>query len=426
MPEVLIPDDMETEEQERQSVDQMPPSALAILNQSEHAAMVQTANLRDNRRRLADFDSKLKAYATHSQPIALSMFYSLPRANKRIIGPSIRFAEVVAPCWKNCAVGSRAIGDAAKTVTAQGIFLDYEANLRNSIEVPRRITDSEGNRYSDDMVITTINAAMSVARRNAVLKGGVPQALWTPAYEDAQLTAVGKAISHAQRVDEAMDYLTKQGVTEWLILNAVGVPSIKELETEHLLTLRVLCQEIKRGEKSIEEVFGSPYDKEIESLFTQLKKNGTQQRMLRNSYMGRAKDLLDYLRGQTGPAPRTAAPAKPAAPAPTPLAPEPPPAEPAQPVAVQASAPEAEPGDAYEAAGGDASFSEPGEPEPPPVAPTMTQSPGTNLPPYTAGGPRQTSMEPPPKKRGSRKPPQSDPGPQDAGELESEGDQFAF
>jgi hypothetical protein len=289
------------EEEYQQEIQQVSPSALAILNQSEHAAMVQTANLPSNRRRLVEFESKLKTYATHSQPIAISMFYSLPRAGKQIIGPSVRFAEIVPVCWKNCAVGARALGDTDKTVTGQGIFLDYESNMRNSIEVPRRITDREGHRYGDDMIVSTINAAMSVARRNAVLKGGVPQALWEPAYQEAQLAAVGKAASHAQRVADAMDYLHKLGLTEWQILNAVGVPSVKELETEHLVTLRVLLQEIKRGDKTIEEVFGSAFDKEIDALFVQLKKTSAQQGMLRTSYAGRAEVLVKYLREQLGP-----------------------------------------------------------------------------------------------------------------------------
>src|SRR5277367_3789774 len=112
MPELLAPDDVENDRQESA---EMSPSALAVLNQSEHAAMVQTANYGNNRRKLAEFDSKLRAYANHSQPIALSMFYSLPRAGKQIIGPSVRFAEIVAPCWKNCAVASRGIGGSATT-----------------------------------------------------------------------------------------------------------------------------------------------------------------------------------------------------------------------------------------------------------------------------------------------------------------------
>ena len=68
------------------------PSTLAILNQSEYAAMVATANIDKNKRNLEVFGKRLMAYATHSQPIALSMFYTLPRAGKQIVGPSVRYA----------------------------------------------------------------------------------------------------------------------------------------------------------------------------------------------------------------------------------------------------------------------------------------------------------------------------------------------
>src|SRR5579859_99806 len=88
-------------EDQATEITQIQPSTLAILNQSEYAAMVQTANLAVNRRRPDDFQKKLMAYATHSQQIALSMFYTLPRAGKQIVGPGVRFAEIVAPCWKN-------------------------------------------------------------------------------------------------------------------------------------------------------------------------------------------------------------------------------------------------------------------------------------------------------------------------------------
>lgn len=302
-PEFFAPG--EEPETERTEVGEVGASALAILNQSEHAAMVTTANLPTNKRKLQVFDEKLMSYANHSQAVALSMFYSLPRAGKQIIGASIRFAEIVVPCWKNCAAATRMIGDSRETVTAQGVYIDYEANIRISVEIPRRITDKNGNRYNADMIVTTANAASSIAYRNAVLRG-VPRALWAPAYEEAKLTAVGKAKSLSESVAAALEYLTKMGVTEWLIYNSVGVASSKELEMEHIVTLRVLCEEIKRRDKTIEEVFGSPYDKEIDALFGQLKMNATQQRLLRDSHMGHAKDLLDHLKGRLEPSTRAA------------------------------------------------------------------------------------------------------------------------
>ncbi len=295
-PEYIVP---ESEDQGAE-ITQVQPSALAILNQSEHAAMVQTANLPTNRRKLDEFSKKLMAYASHSQPVALSMFYTLPRAGKQIVGPGVRFAEVVAPCWKNNSTGSRIVGSTNESVTAQGVFIDYESNMRNVKEIPRRITDSQGRKFNADMILTTSKAALSIAYREAILKGGVPMALWNPAYEQAKLTAVGQAVSHAARIDAAMEYLNKLGVSEWQICNSVGVTSPKELEVDHLVTLKTLCEEIKKGARTIEEVFGSPFDKEIESLFTQLKKNETEKRLLRDSYMGRAKDLVEYLRGRLG------------------------------------------------------------------------------------------------------------------------------
>jgi hypothetical protein len=421
MPEILDPEDIAIDDKQDE-IAQISPSALATLNQSDHAACVQTANMPGMRRKPSEFINRLKEWAAPSQAIALLMFYSLPRANKRIIGPSVRFAEVVAPCWRNCQTGSRAISDDANTVTAQGRFIDYESNLFNVIEVPRRITDKDGKRYNDDMIVVTLNAAMSVARRNAVLKGGVPQALWTPGYEHAMSAAVGKAPSHEARVNEAMDYLYKLGVTEWAILNSVGVPSPKELETEHLVTLRVLCQEIKRGDKTIEEVFGSPFDKEIDALFVQLKKNDTQQRLLRQSYMGRAKDLLEYLRSQVAPAPRstpptpTPAPVKTAAPAPPVQEPPAPVAAAPQPVPVAEAPPPEQPHDDAE----DAAM----------AASVVTDEPqGTGFEFGANVGDKEPTARPrrgrPSKEESARRTAQSAPQPETQ-EMEDQDDSFAF
>jgi hypothetical protein len=203
------------------------------------------------------------------------------------------------------------MGSTEDTVTAQGVFVGYEFNNKNVKEIPRRITNSQGQKFNSDMILTTGKAALSIAYREAVLKGGVPMALWDPAYQQAKLTAVGSAVSHTARIDAAMEYLNKLGVSEWQICNAVGVTSPKELEIDHLVTLKTLCEEIKKGSRTIEEVFGSPFDKEIESLFTQMGKNETEKRLLRQSYMGRAKELVEYLRERIAPKGQATAKAEP-------------------------------------------------------------------------------------------------------------------
>ena len=272
-------------------------STLAILQQSEYAVMVETS--RRHPRSIEQFSKSIMSYAAFSQRVAETMFYTLPRGGKQIIGPSIRFAECLIPCWKNCAVGTRILDAARNTVSAQGVFIDYENTIRITAEVARRITDKNGNRFNDDMIVVTGSAAASIAYRNATCKG-VPRALWIPAYEEAMLTAVGKAKSIAVTREEAMHVLHGLGITDWQIFNSLGVRGLNDIQLEEVLTLRTLYAELKKGDRSIEEVFGSEYDSEIEKLFDQLKMPSAQRGMLKNEHMGRAKDLRDHLLQRLG------------------------------------------------------------------------------------------------------------------------------
>lgn len=295
-PDVLPPTHSEdgdtgVEEESRQA----PDSALAQINASEYIAMCNLA--RKYPRSLERFDDQVMKYANHSEPVALSMFYSLPRANKRIIGPSVRFAEILVPCWQNCAAGARDMDTYESKVSSQGIFFDFENRIKIAIEVDRRIIDKDGRRFNLDMIQTTSAAATSIAYRNSIFRG-IPRALWLPAYDQAQLTAVGKAKSFSQSVDLVMDKLVKKGITEWQILNAIGAPSIKDIDREQLVTLATLDREITQSDKTIEELFGSEYDKEIERMFELLKYNETQRRMTRDNYKGRAKELFDFLQSK--------------------------------------------------------------------------------------------------------------------------------
>src|SRR5262249_26886771 len=110
-----------------------------------------------------------------------------------------------------------------------------------------------------------------------------------------------KSKSFDQSRDEVFEKLHKLNVTDWMALNTLGAPSIKDVTVEQLLTLKTMIEEINRSDKTIEELFGSQYDKEIDALFEQLKKNETQRRLLRESYQGRAEELVKYLREQVGP-----------------------------------------------------------------------------------------------------------------------------
>ena len=291
------------ERPEGQEISTTTPNAgtLAILAQSEHAALIESANRRP--RKLAEFRNELQSYATHTQRVAEQMFYTLKRneaggGQKLILGPSVRFAEIMVPCWRNCAAGARPLDDAAETVAAQGVFVDYERHIRVTEEAVRRITTKEGRRYSGDMIVVTMNAAKSIAYRNAVCRG-IPRALWDEAYQAAMLTAGGKDKSLSQAIADGIQAVSaKFKVTDKQILDLFGHADVREMTVEDLAAMRVIYRELSEGEKTLEEVFGSPFEDEIAMLMKQLRKTRQQEEMLRNSHRGRTEELLRYLRSQ--------------------------------------------------------------------------------------------------------------------------------
>lgn len=287
-PEIIPPDE---------DVREVPltSDALAVLNRSEIEQQVEIS--RKYPRSVDQFRAKLEKYSCLNSNVALSMFFSLPRAEKMIVGPSVRFAETLLPCWGNSRAGYRILGEQGNVTTAQGIYFDCEANVGINVEAQRAIVGKGNKKFNNDMIITTGNAAASVAYRNAILRG-VPRALWLDIYEKAKATAVGQAESFAGQVSKAVEEFAKQGVTQVALLNLLAAPSIRDITADHILVMRTIFREIRDGEKTIEDVFGSPEDKEIEELMEQLGFNATKARMSRDSFKGRRTDHLAFLKAE--------------------------------------------------------------------------------------------------------------------------------
>lgn len=268
--------------------------ALAVLNKSEIEQQVDIA--KKYPRNIDKFRKTLDQYACLNPAVATSMFYSLPRAGKQIVGPGVRMAETLLTCWGNSRAGLRIIGERGDVAVAQGLFFDCENNVGIAIEAQRRITDKDNRKFNQDMIVTTGNAAASVGYRNAIIRG-VPRAMWWDIYEKAKNVAVGKAESFVQQVMEAVEAFSKQGVTQVNLLNFLNCPSIRDINGDHILLMRTVFKEIANGDKTIEEVFGTPEGDEIEALMEQLGWNHTKRRVSRESYKGKQQEHLDYLRG---------------------------------------------------------------------------------------------------------------------------------
>lgn len=226
---------------------------LAVLSKAEMDVQITTAKMYP--RDLKRFKDNSMAMATMSEKVAGECIYALPRAGKNIEGPSARFAEILASNWGNCRAGTRVVGEEKDYIIAQGVFHDLETNVAITCEVKRKITNKQGKRYNADMIMTTANAACSIALRNSVLKG-IPKAMWDEMYEAARKTIVGDSKTLANKIADALGYLQKIGATEEMVLTKIGVSAKEDLTADNLITLKGLATAIKDGDTTVERAFG--------------------------------------------------------------------------------------------------------------------------------------------------------------------------
>lgn len=270
-------------------------SQLTAYEEAERTSQVTIA--KKYPRSLTSFRKELSEIARMNQAVAMEMMYSVPRAGKQLIGPSVRFAEAVLSSWGNCHAGVRIKDIAGDFIIAESAFFDAEKNARITVEVKRRITDKDGRRFNTDMIGVTGAAASSIALRGAILRG-VPKALWSDLFEQAKKTAAGDVASIAKQKQETIAIFRALGVTDAMIMNALNVQGVADIGTDEIVALQAWHKQLIAKESTLEDIFGSTDDAEIDSLMESLKWNEAQKTMSRTNYKGRRTELLDFLRGK--------------------------------------------------------------------------------------------------------------------------------
>lgn len=274
---------MATSEQEITAVEVVPyvnATALTAFDRAQMDSQLARAEMRP--RNIDKARREMLVLVTSDAEIAAGMHYRLERKKKGggsndIVGETIRFAEIVEYCWGNLRVESRVIGRTDTTIIAQGTCIDLERNTGLRVEIERRIVDSNGRLYSDDMITQTGNAAASIARRNAIF-GVVPKALWKSVSDAAKKKALGGEGPIEERRARAFKWFARQGKHESAVLDLLGVTSLNAVTDELLQELTQYKNAIADGETTIEEVFtrgeevtadkpaGSPLDAMVNKL----------------------------------------------------------------------------------------------------------------------------------------------------------------
>ena len=195
---------------------------------------------------------------TYDEQAAAEAVYAVPRAGKAVRGASVRLAETVAQQWGNNRSYARVtqIDRVQKIVIAEGVYHDLETNALTLSEVRRSIVDKRGIIYSPDMINNTCNAACSIAKRNAILRG-IPAVIWRRAYEAAEKTIRGDIKTLTARRDAAIKAFATYGVTPDQIYAALDVHGAEEVTLEHIPTLQGMYSAVKNGDATVEELFPS-------------------------------------------------------------------------------------------------------------------------------------------------------------------------
>ncbi len=222
----------------------------------------QIATAKRYPRDIAVFKDKLMTMANLDQETAEGCYYAMPRGGKAVDGPSVRLAEIALSCYGNCIAEADVLNEDDKFIYAMGQCRDLENNIAVRVKVRRRITNKKGQRFNDDMIAVTANAACAIALRNAIFKI-VPGAYLKPVFEKCKETAVGKAMSLANRRAGVIKRLLQFGVTEDRILYVISRKSIEEVTFDDVAMLIGLGTAIKDGDTTVEEAF-PPNFKEVQ------------------------------------------------------------------------------------------------------------------------------------------------------------------
>ncbi|MFW5886632.1 MAG: hypothetical protein ACOCUL_02630 [Bacteroidota bacterium] len=218
----------------------------------------QIATAKKYPRNINKFLENAKITVTISEATASTCMYALPRAGKKIPGPSVHLARIVAQLYGNMRVQVKAGEIGSTFVTASAIAFDLETNYGLQVDSRRKITDRNGKRYNEDMINTTMLAAMAIAERNAIFKV-IPKLYIDEVYGAAQRKITGDLSSEEQmglKRKEMVAYFEKQfSVKENDLLELLGKQTLNQVTADDIVTVKGLIQSLKDGETTIEEQF---------------------------------------------------------------------------------------------------------------------------------------------------------------------------
>ena len=241
-----------------------PAQLVASLDRSERANIdIQVSTAKQYPRSISRCANNAVALVTMDKDTAQSCGYALPRGGKPITGPSVHLAKIIAQQYGNLRAEAKVVEITDKQVVSRGTAWDLENNYAVSFEVRRSIIGRNGNRFSDDMITVTGNAANSIAYRNAIF-GIVPKSITDKAYKAAQHLITGD-LSDEEKLIKRRDgaikhFIDTYGITEEEVIKLCGKHTVNQIQADDIALLLGFAQSLKDGDTTVEELM-APFRK---------------------------------------------------------------------------------------------------------------------------------------------------------------------
>ena len=195
--------------------------------------------------------------ATMNQETAQSCSYALPRGGKPITGPSVHLAKIIVSNWGNMRTEAKVVQITDKQVISRGTCWDLETNVASAFEVRRSIIGKNGQRFSDDMITVTGNAANSIAYRNAVF-AVIPKAITDRVYYAAQKFITGDLSDSDKllkvRTGILNNFKNNYGITEEEVVKMCGKQTVNQIGADEISMLMGTIQALKDGDTTDDEL----------------------------------------------------------------------------------------------------------------------------------------------------------------------------
>lgn len=241
-----------------------PAQLVASLDRAERANIdIQVSTAKQYPRSISRCANNAVAIATMDKETAQSCGYALPRGGKPITGPSVHLAKIIAQQYGNLRAEAKVVEITDRQVVSRGTAWDLETNYAVAFEVRRSIVGRNGNRFTDDMITVTGNAANSIAYRNAIF-GVVPKSILDKAYKAAQHLITGD-LSDEEKLIKRRDgaikhFVDTYAITEEEVIKLCGKYTVNQIQADEIALLLGFAQSLKDGDTTVEELM-APFRK---------------------------------------------------------------------------------------------------------------------------------------------------------------------